>query len=100
MTNGIIGDRTKTYQDGLLPMPYGPGSVKYRWSFAAVAYYGDEAPALELPDCTASTEPEADFSFTPGEPGEGRVVQFTDLSKDPENDLESWQLGLRRRDDR
>ncbi len=89
--NGLIGDRTKTYQDGLLPMPYGPGSVKYRWSFAAVAYYSDDdAPTLELPDCTASTEPEADFSFTPGEPGEGRVVQFTDLSKDAENDLESW----------
>ena len=86
--------RKTDFQPGDRPMPVGPEHLKVRYCFAAVASYDPSVPAPALPDCSVdhSTNypPVADFTFSPASPGEGRVVQFSDLSTDPENSIASW----------
>jgi uncharacterized protein YkwD/plastocyanin len=82
--------RKTTYGPGDRPMPVGPGNLKLRYSFVAVATYGSAAPELALPDCSVNNPPTADFDHTPVSVKEGRVVRFFDRSTDPENNVNRW----------
>jgi len=84
--------RKANYEAGDLPMPEGSERLHVRYSFVAVATYGDAPPAgLTLPDCTVNNPPSASFTYTPATLLEGRVVQFEDTSTDPENNISSWR---------
>jgi PKD repeat protein len=84
-------ERDPIYNPGDRPMPVGPGQIRVQYAFAAVAASGSPAPTPTLPDCSQPNRPpQADFSFQPASPGEGRVVMFSDRSVDPDNNITSW----------
>jgi len=70
------------------------GHLRIRYCFQAVATVGTEPLPVTLPDCSQNHPPVADFDIQfadqAGGAGEGRVVQFKDRSKDPDNDIRSW----------
>jgi uncharacterized protein YkwD len=82
-------------------LPLGPGELKIRYRFAAVAAYeGETVPAPTLPECLDDGNPPvADMDIEPsGDDGiarEGRDVRFLDRSSDPDGDLSKyeWDFG-------
>jgi len=46
-------------------------------------------PAVK--EITVGTPPQADFAFSPAQPGVGELVQFTDRSHDPDGEIVSWE---------
>jgi alpha-tubulin suppressor-like RCC1 family protein/uncharacterized protein YkwD/thiol-disulfide isomerase/thioredoxin/plastocyanin/uncharacterized membrane protein YphA (DoxX/SURF4 family) len=86
--------RKTFFEPGDRPMPVGPGILKVRYCFAAVASYDPDVPFPTLTDCGVNHPPVADFTFSPADPGEGRVVLFSDLSTDPDNNIASleWEF--------
>ncbi len=87
--------RDPQYDAGDLPMPEGSQHLHVRYSFVAVASYGDTPPALTLPDCSVNNPPIAGFTYSPSTVLEGRVVQFQDASTDAEHNIASraWDFG-------
>lgn len=99
---GAMGiGRKPDYAPGDRPMPTGPGTLKVKYAFAAVASYSGDpsAPAPVLPDCLEQNPPSAAFTFAPSGGDavakEGRSVRFEDGSTDPENDISTyeWDFG-------
>ncbi|MGH3071071.1 MAG: Ig-like domain-containing protein [Gaiellaceae bacterium] len=82
--------RKTTFTPGDRPMPVGPGILRVRYSFGAVAAYGADEPAAILPDCEETSPPDASFEVD-GAFEEGRMQVFRSTSTDPENDIVSWQ---------
>lgn len=91
--------RKAAFMPGDRPMPVGPGRLKVRYAFAAVAAYdGRPAPDPVLPDCTVANPPEADFEVVVPDGGaakEGRQIEFVSRSTDPDGDLSklTWDFG-------
>lgn len=82
--------RKTTFTPGDRPMPVGPGRLRVRYSFGAVAAYGSEDPVAVLPACAATSPPDASFEVdAPFE--EGRMQVFRSTSTDPENDIVAWE---------
>ena len=93
-----IGRKT-TFTAGDRPLPAGPGRLKVRYQFAAVAAYeGQPLGEPVLPDCSTANPPSADFEVVPGKGDvakEGRQIGFKDRSTDPDNDISKlvWDFG-------
>ena len=82
--------RKTTYTPGDHPLTVGPGHITTRYRFAAVATYDTTPPVVSLPDCTAPAPPVVDFTSSPDDVAEGRVIQFSDLTS-PSSDVSAWQ---------
>src|SRR5262249_198807 len=84
--------RKADYTGGDRPMPVGPGHLRVRYAFAAVASYaGQTAPEPRLPDCPENQPARGDFTVTAESADEGHQVRFDDNSTDAENDISKWQ---------
>ena len=93
-----VGRKPNYEYDGDRPMPVGPGHLKVRYAFAAVAAYeGQELADPVLPDCSQPNPPVAAFEVTDPVKGrkEGRSIGFRDRSTDADNDIvkTTWDFG-------
>jgi len=84
-------ERKETWSAGDHPLPVGPGTLRVRYRFAAVATYSTTPPLAVLPDTCDETPkpPVVDFLASPLISNEGRVVEFLDLSS-PSGDIVTW----------
>ena len=84
-------NRKTTFSPGDRPMPVGPGRIRVRYAFGAVAAYSADDPVAIAPACETTSPPDASFFYGPAAVDEGRMVAFTSTSTDPENDIVSWE---------